>query len=154
MAPKEPMTLYYRRTKPGTSIAGSAVAGTSTETIVNGTSSFTYFNNIPMCSKDYKTLTNDIINFTGYRIPAKKSVELPATLLETVTIISDPYQSEDSANMITATANYVDNGDSEVTTIPYVNYTVTGASGKFAGYKNIKIIYDTGKQQKRTVILS
>ena len=56
--------------------------------------------------------------------------------------------------MITATANYVDNGDSEVTTIPYVNYTVTGASGKFAGYKNIKIIYDTGKQQKRTVILS
>jgi hypothetical protein len=56
--------------------------------------------------------------------------------------------------MITATANYVDNGDSEITTIPYVNYTVTGASGKFSHYTNVKILYDNGKEQKRTVIIT
>jgi hypothetical protein len=56
--------------------------------------------------------------------------------------------------MITATANYVDNeAVNSVTTVAYVNYTVTGASGKFAGYKNMKIIHDKDRI-RRTVILS
>ena len=147
------MTLYYRRTLPGSTVA-SARSGYVTTTISNGTSSLTSLSNLPMCTKDYKTLTDDIINFSGNRIPAKSSSKLPATFLETVTIISKPYQSDNSANMITATANYVDNGDSPITTIPYVNYTVTGASGKFSSYTNVKILYDNGKEQKRTVIIT
>lgn len=147
-------TLYYRRTLPGSTVSGSAVSGYITTTILNGTSSLTFLDNIPMCTKDYKTLTDDIINFSGSRVPALSSAKLPATFLETVTIISQPYQRENVANMITATANYLDNGDSPITTIPYVNYTVTGASGKFSSYTNIKILYDNGKEEKRTVILS
>jgi hypothetical protein len=107
-----------------------------------------------MCDADYKKFTKDIINFSGTRVPEKKSVGLPATYLETVTIISKPYQSENSANMITATSNYIDSGSGAATSVPYVNYTVTGASGKFEGYKNIKILYDQGPEKKRTVILS
>jgi len=146
-------TLYYRRTLPGSTVSGSAVSGFTTSTTTNGTSSLTFVDNIPMCTKDYKTLTDDIINFSGSRVPALSSAKLPATFLETVTIISKPYQSDNSANMITATANYIDSGSDTVTTVPYVNYNVTCASGKFAGYKNMKIIYDKDAI-KRTVILS
>ena len=151
MAPKEPMTLYYRRTVPGTT--EPCYTALETTTTSNGSASaLTNISNIPMCTKNYKNFNDDIINFVGSRTSGNKYI--PAMFLETVTIVSKPYQSEDSANMITATANYVDSGSSSVTTIPYVNYTVTAASGKFEGYKNIKIIYDNGKEKKRTVILS
>jgi hypothetical protein len=106
-----------------------------------------------MCKSDFETFTTDIINFFETRVPKNDDTGLPSTLLETVTIISKPYQRENVANMITATTNYIDSGSSEVTVIDYVNYTVTGASGKFAGYKNVKIIFDKDAI-RRTVILS
>jgi len=151
MAPKEPLTLYYRRTVPGTT--DSAVAGFESTPNVNGVSGLTFVENIPMCDADYKKFTKDIINFSGSRVPEKASVKLDATFLETVNIISKPYQSENSANMITATSNYIDSGNSPFTSTPSVVYTVTGASGKFAGYKYVKILYDNGKEKKRVVTL-
>ena len=106
-----------------------------------------------MCKSDFITPTTDIINFFAHRVPKNDELGLPATYLDTVTIISKPYQRENGSNMITATANYFDNGTTSLTTADFVNFTVTGASGKFAGYKNIKIIYDKDKI-RRTVILS
>jgi len=151
MAPKEYMTLYYRRTIPG---SDKINAGQLKETAeINGVSSLKSISNRYMCKSDFETPTTDIINFLGNRVPKNDDVGLPSTYLETVTIISKPYQRENVSNMITATANYIDSGTGEETETDYINYTVTGASGKFAGYKNIKIIYDKDKI-RRTVILS
>lgn len=151
MAPKPLLTLYYTRLVPGTDKTNS---GFLTETAeINGASSLKNVSNRYMCKSDFETPTTDIINLLGTRVPPNDNVALPSTFLETVTIISKPYQRENSSNMITATANYIDSGSTAVTKVDYVNYTVTGASGKFAGYKNIKIIYDKD-EIKRTVILS
>ena len=151
MAPKEPMTLYYRLKNPG---SGEYNSGYITDTAeIDGIPSLKSISNRYMCKSDLETSTTDIINFLGTRVPPNDKVGLPSLYLETVTIISKPYQRENVANMITATANYIDSGSSEATTSSYVNYTVTGASGKFAGYKNIKIIYNKDKI-RRTVILS
>lgn len=153
MAPEKPMTLYYRRTIPG---SDKINAGQIKETAeINGVPSLKSISNRYMCKSDFKTPTTDIINFLGYRVPKNDDVGLPSTYFETVTIISKPYQRENVSNMITGTANYIDNGTTNQTTVDYNNFTVTGASGKFAGYKNIKIIYDNkAAEQKRTVILS
>jgi len=151
MAPKPPLTLYYRLKEPGSDQYNS---GYITETAeINGIPSLKSISNRYMCKSDFTTPTTDIINFLGTRVPPNDDVGLPSLYLETVTIISKPYQRENIGNMITATANYIDSGSSELTTFPYVNHTVTGASGKFAGYKNIKIIFDKGGIT-RTVILS
>ena len=153
MSPKDRLTLYYRNKVPG---SDEYTAGYIAETAeINGVPSLKYISNQYMCKSDFKTPTTDIINLLGTRVPAKDDVGLPSTFLETVTIISKPYQRENVSNMITGTANYIDNGTTNQTTVDYVNFTVTGASGKFAGYKNIKIIYDNkAAEQKRTVILS
>jgi len=151
MAPKEPLTLYYRLTVPGTDKSNRS--GIIVTTSVNGNPFQNNTGNRFMCKSDFTTPTTDIINFLGYRVPKNDDVGLPATYLDTLTIISKPYQRENVSNMITATANYIDSGSTPTTTVDYVNYTVTGASGKFAGYKNVKIIFDKDAI-KRTVILS
>lgn len=152
MAPaKEPLTLYYRRTIPGTDKLNDGRYAETAE--INGVPSLKFISNRYMCKSDFETPTTDILNFLGTRVPKNDEVGLPSTFLETVTIISKPYQRENVSNMITATANYIDPGTNVVTTVDYVNFTVTGASGKFAGYKNVKIIYDKDKI-RRTVILS
>ena len=151
MAPKEPLTLYYRITVPGTDKSNRS--GITVTTSVNGNPFQNNTSNRFMCKSDFTTPTTDIINFLGYRVPKNDDVGLPSSYLETLTIISKPYQRENVSNMITATANYIDTGTTTLTVTPYVNYTVTGASGKFAGYKNVKIIYDKD-QIRRTVILS
>jgi hypothetical protein len=143
--------LYYRRTIPGTDKVTRAFIVETTE--INGVSSLKNLGNRYMCKSDFITPTTDIINFFGHRVPENDELGLPATYLDTVTIISKPYQRENGSNMITATANYFDNGTTSLTTAAFVNYTVTGASGKFAGYKNIKIIFDKD-EIKRTLILS
>jgi hypothetical protein len=151
MPRKEPMTLYYRLTVLG---SDKINAGELKETAeVNGVPSLKFISNRYMCKSDFKTPTTDIINYVGCRVPKNDDVGLPSTFLETLTIISKPYQRENGSNMITATGNYIDSGPTVVTTVDYNNFTVTGASGKFAGYKNIKIIYDKDGIT-RTVILS
>jgi len=149
--PKEPLTLYYTRIVPGTDKLNSGYIKETAE--INGVSSFKNISNRYMCKYDFTTPTTDILNFTGFRIPPNDNVGLPSTYLGTVTIISKPYQRENVSNMITATANYIDSGNDQSAVVEYVNYTVTGASGKFAGYKNVKIIFDKDSI-RRTVILS
>ena len=145
MPRKEPLTLYYRNKLPG---SDEYTAGYIAETAeVNGVRSLKHLSNQYMYKSDFTTPTTDILNYVGYRVPKNDDVGLPGTYLETVTIISKPYQRENGSNMITATANYIDSVD-------YTNFTVTGASGKFAGYKNMKIIYDDKDALKITVILS
>ena len=151
MAPKEPLTLYYTRLIPVTDQMNSGYLQETAS--INGILSLKGIGNRYMCKSDFETPTTDIINFLGYRVPPNDNVGLPSTFLETLTIISKPYQRENVSNMITATANYFDSGTTSTTVTPYVNFTVTGASGKFAGYKNVKIIYDKDKI-RRTVILS
>jgi hypothetical protein len=154
MAPKETMTFYYRTTIPDET--GKNAGSVYLQTIQpdnDSISSMQYFDNKFMCKADFKTFTTDIISGTGYRLPGNKSLGTPAMFSETITITSRPYQSENGSNMITAFASYIDSGITPITTVEYVNYTVTGASGKFVGYKNIKIIYDKDKI-RRTVILS
>jgi hypothetical protein len=153
MAPKPPLTLYYRLTIPGTDTSNAGNIKESIET--NGVSSYKSTNNRYMCKSDFVTPTKDIICFSETNVPENNDAGLPETYFEIITIISKPYQPKNGSNMITATANFIDNdrSDNFITTVDYVNYTVTGASGKFADYKNLKIIYDKDKI-RRTVILS
>jgi len=151
MPKKDPLTLYYRRTIPGTDKRSGSYSQETAE--INGILSLKFISNRYVCKSDFTTPTTDIINFSTTRVPKNDNEGLPGTILDIVTIISKPYQRENSSNMITATANYIDSGNTSVTTVDYVNFTVTGASGKFAGYKNIKIIFDKDGI-KRTVILS
>jgi hypothetical protein len=151
MAPKEPLTLYYSRTVPGSDQRSGSYFQETGE--INGIPSLKNISNRYMCKSDFTTPTTDIINFFEHRVPKNDNEGLPSTILDTVTIISKPYQRENSSNIISATANYIDSGSSSITTVDYVNYSVTTASGKFAGYKNIKIIYDKDKI-RRTVIIS
>jgi len=151
MPRKEPLTLYYRLKEPGSDQYNSGYI-TETEEI-NGVSSLKNVSNRYMCKSDFETPTTDVFNFSAIRVPKNDDVGLPSTCLETITIISKPYQRENVSNMITAAANYIDSANTIVATVDYINYTVTGASGKFAGYKNIKIIFDKGGIT-RTVILS
>jgi hypothetical protein len=152
MAPKEPMTLYYHNKYPNSKKPNSSKIETKT-TLVSA-KALNHCTTFFMCKSDFITPTTDICNIIAYRMPGVDVIGLPSTFLETVTITSKPYQSENGSNMITATANYVDNGAiTSITTVDHINYTVTGASGKFTGYKNMKIIFDKDRI-KRTVILS
>lgn len=151
MAPKAPITLYYRRTIPGTDKTNAGRLAETAE--INGVSSLRYISNLYMCKSDFETPTTDIINFSVTRVPKNDDVGLPSTALSIVTIISKPYQRENGSNMITATANVISSSTTIVAAVDYANYTVTGASGKFAGYKNVKVIFDKD-EIKRTVILS
>lgn len=92
-----------------------------------------------MTEQTYTTYTNDILTFIGYRTPGDtiNGITIPALYNETLTITSQPYDQ----NFIQAAANYVDDGSTFITTVPFVNYTVLAASGIYAGYKNVKIIF-------------
>lgn len=148
MAPKNPkpeMKLYYVGGYNG-SIVTYDYTTFSASGVVNKY----------MSKSDFSTYTKDILNATMQRTPKHNSTNLPSIFTETITIISPPYQEKKSSNMITATATYPDpTGTRFFTGRPYVNFNVTGASGKFKDYTNMKIEYDnSGEVKKRTVILS
>jgi hypothetical protein len=145
------MTLYYRRTIPGTTDNNgiNVVYATNPEY-----GPISQISNRYMCESDFVTPTNDIINFTSKRCPGNVSLTIPDMFLETVTIISNPYQTINATNMISAVANYTDSGYGSVTSVNFVNYSVTVARGKFSGYTNVKIIFDNGPEKKRTVYIT
>jgi len=107
------------------------------------------FDNLYMCDETYSQPTNDILYFEGYRSRKNIKTMLPALYHETVCIISPhqsgknlQYQKNESADFIEATSNYVDEGTGFATETPFINYTVTGAGGKYEGYKNINIRFN------------
>lgn len=108
------------------------------------------FENLYMSDEKYMNPTKDIIYFEGYRSEKDNKTKLPALYHETVCIISPTdlkttnieYQKKNSANFIEAVSNYVDEGITFVTEVPFLNYTVIGAGGIYEGYKNIKITFN------------
>ena len=103
-----------------------------------------------MTNETYTTYTNDILTFIGYRTPGDtiNGTIIPALYNETLTINSLPYED----NFIQASANYVDEGTSFITEVPFVNYTVTASSGIYAGYKNVKIIFFNDKPGRQRIV--
>lgn len=96
-----------------------------------------------MTKKDWTTYTKNIITFVSMRTPGTtfttdtQTLNIPNLYNETVSINVEPYDK----NYIQGTANYVDNSTGFETTIPFVDYPVSSASGIFKGYKNIRIIF-------------
>lgn len=75
-----------------------------------------------------------VINYSGYRTPAKAITDLPPYFDEIINILRND-------GFITATKIYEDSGSGTVTTVPFNTFVVTGASGIYEGYKSIKISY-------------
>lgn len=106
-----------------------------------------------MTNESYTTNTNDILTFVGYRTPGVtiNGTSIPPLYNETLTITSLPYED----NFIQATANYIDNGSSFASEVPFINYSVTGSSGIYAGYNNVKIvIYNNRPGRQRIVYIT
>jgi hypothetical protein len=98
-----------------------------------------------MTQNDFVTFNKNMLTFIGYRTPRNPALapnlQVPDLYNETLSINIEPYLE----NFIQATANYVDEGTSFVTTIPFIDFTVSAASGIFKGYKNVRInIYNDG----------
>jgi len=133
--PPNKLTLYYQLKDKNTHESnGSAITFAT-----NPSDAYSGVENRYMCNKNYSTNNSDIITFVGYRTPANEAVGFPQLYKEIVSINSKPYQN----NFIEAVANYVDNGNGFATAINFVNYTVTAASGKFKGFTNIRINYNS-----------
>ncbi len=75
-----------------------------------------------------------VMDYSGYRTPENKSLDLPPYFTEVLNIVRND-------GFITATKTYEDSGSGTVTTVPFNTFVVTGASGIFEGYKSIKITY-------------
>ncbi len=150
VCPQRKMILYYRLCVSETDSSDNAsrtkfVTDPSDNTIYRGIS------NRYMTESDYKTYNTNILTFVGSRTPPNSSIPLPATSVppiynETININIVPYDS----NYIQATANYLDPGSGFETTIPYVDYKVTTASGVFSGFTNVRVEFFNGNENDIT----
>lgn len=136
--PQKYFKLYYRtRQYPRNTVSNASetvfVTNPIADDIYRGNS------NMYMTDSDYLTYNKNILSFSGVRTPAdmKLSPEMrvPRMYDEFVNISVQPYD----LNYIQAHANYIDEGSGFETTVPFVNYTVTGASGIFEGCTNLRI---------------
>lgn len=101
--------------------------------------------NLYMCESDFVTYNKNIMTFNAVRTPSNKSlperIRVPDLYNETISISVVPYE----CNFLQAASNYFDPGKSAATTVPYVEYSVTGARGIFSGFKLVKLsIYNNG----------
>ena len=88
-----------------------------------------------MTNKD-GSINNNIISFAGYRTPARPDINLPPLYDESPSILMV------DGSYISSQKLYIDSGTDFATTIPYVIYDVSSASGIFSNYKFMKIIFD------------
>ena len=119
----------------------------TTETSVeflNDMNTYTGITNRYMQNKD-GTTNGDLLTYFGYRTPGNASIGIPSLFCETIII-----KTEDG-DFISGLANYLDEGSGGATTTPFENFAVTCASGKFAGYKNIKVTYFPDKTRIVTI---
>lgn len=130
------LTLYYFLYEPGDTLNAS-----ETFFVTNPTDPGIYrgITNRFMSNSTYTNYTTDIITYISSRTPKSDTPGVFDLDMynETLTINSQPYQD----NYIQAICNYEDNSSGYATTVPFNNFIVTAASGKFTGYKNIKITY-------------
>ncbi len=141
------ITLYYcLNTSEGVYNAADTVFKTDPEDI----ETFRGISNRYMTDENYNPNT-DIITYVSSRTKAKIPDFPKAMYNEVLTITSLPY----SDNIVQAVCNYEDAGSGFETQVNFNNFTITGASGKFIGYNNIRITYDNDNVQKtRTLIFS
>jgi hypothetical protein len=149
----KPIVLYYRLTLPGQTDVGSNVSQVIYQTIPSY-GPLSVYKTSYMYKSDYVTPTTDLISFLLKRSASDDNLGIPAMFNVTLYIISQPYQTEEAANIISATSNYIDEGNNIATVADYINYPVTAASGIYAGYTNVKIIFDNGPEKKRTLIIT
>jgi hypothetical protein len=126
----DPIVYYYNK---AFNINGVIVDnGTSTNNITdNGEySGYSTFNgttlNPPGLDKSL------VFQYFGYRTP--EGYDIPAYFTEVLNILKDD-------SFLVCTKTYVDSGSSSTTTVPFNTFVVTGASGIFEGYKQVKINY-------------
>ena len=151
--PLKPIVLYYRLTLPGQTTVDSNASQVIYQTIPSY-GPLSQYKTAYMCESDFITPTTDLISFVVKRCAADDNLGIPPMFNVELFIISQPYQTVETSNMITAISNYVNPGKDSVTLSDYVNYPVTAASGIYAGYTNVKIIFDNGPDKKRTVIIT
>lgn len=136
-------TLYYslnQSTAPYNPCSSETIFVTDPEDI----ETFRGITNRYMRDSTYNNFTTDILTYISIRTKAKQP-DFPKPMYnETFTITSQPY----NMNFVQAVANYIDEGSGEATEIPFTNFTITGASGKFVGYKNIKVTYNNNDPRK------
>ena len=101
--------------------------------------------NLYMCESVFVTYNKNIMTFNAVRTPSNKfllkEIQVPDLYNETISISVVPYE----CNFLQAAANYFDPGKSAATTVPYVEYSVTGARGIFSGIRLVKLsIYNNG----------
>ena len=144
ICPSRKMTMYYRlSTEPGYDASGNA---SSTDFVtVPVVNTYRGIENRYMTESDYQTYNSNIITFIGYRTPANptlpSNMQVPDIYNETVSINMQPYND----NFIQATANYLDTGTGFATTVPFIDYKVSIASGIFSGFTNMRInFYNDG----------
>ena len=100
-----------------------------------------------MVDNDFVTYNTNILTFIGFRTPknpdldSRPDLQVPDLYNETINVNVEPYLE----NYIQASANYVDSGSSFVTTVPFIDYSVSAASGIFKDCKNLRInFYNDG----------
>lgn len=151
---KVPLIIkYYRLTLPIENNETSNGSSILYQTIPSFGPIFGYTTRY-MCEKDFITPTTDLISSIINRNAENKNLGIPSTVVETLYLISEPYQTPETSNILIATSNYIDAGTNIETTASYINYSVTTASGKYTGYTNVKIIFDNGPEKKRIVYIT
>ena len=143
--PKKPITLYYRISKSPT-VSDDNASVTKFVTTPSAPTIYRGIENRYMTNSNFVTYNKNIITFVGSRTPANtnlpKNMQVPDMYNETIDINMNPLYGD---NYIQATANYIDAGKDFATTLPYVDYKVSIASGIFKGYKNMRInFYNKG----------
>ena len=136
--PKNPITLYYRVSKSPTDPTTNA----STTDYLTKEPTYSGIENRYMVNSNFVTYNKDIVTFIGTRTSSNtdlpENMQVPNMYNETISINLSPLYGD---NYIQATANYIDSGSDFETTLPFVNYKVSIASGIFKGYKNVKVNY-------------
>lgn len=138
------LIMYYRLSiEPDDERSNSSETNFLTDPVIN---TYRGITNCYMTESNYETYNKNILTFIGYRTPANATlppnIRVPDLYNETVSINVEPYND----NFIQATANYIDEGTGFATTVPFIDYKVSMASGIFNGFTNIRVnFYNDGK---------
>ena len=132
----ETMTLYYRLTvSPTDSTENASRTNFATVPVID---TFRGMGNRYMVDSDFVTPNKNIITFVSMRTPENLPVFDNNMYNETVCI-------NVGSSFIQGVSNYVDNNNTFETIIPYVDYSVTTASGIFKNFNNIRINFYNDK---------
>lgn len=104
-------------------------------------------------NQDYTNFTEDLFIFNGIRNPGKNittGITIPPTYYETITIQSKPYET----NIIEGVCNYVDTANTPETSIDFLEYNVTTATGIFKDYTKMSLYLNNTNMYTRKIVIS